>query len=92
MLVREKLDAVQWFPDAPHHAVKTNTLEAGMSRELHREIADKLNNAKGQLGVLRIQEWPRWAIVEPGDWILSRHGRYELVKQADFAARFEPVA
>jgi len=92
MIVREKLDAIQWFPGDQHPAVKTSVLEAGMSRESHREIATQLDNAKGQLGAIRIAEWPRWKIVEPGDWILSRGGRYELVKQADFAARFEPVA
>jgi hypothetical protein len=90
MLVRELFQAHQWFPDKPHPAVATSVLESGMSRFVHAELAERLRAARGAVGILRVAQWDRWAIVEPGDWIISRpDNRNELVKRDDFPKRFE---
>ena len=89
MRVRETFDAYQWYPDKPHEAVSTSVLESGMAGDLHQSLADQLRQGQGQIGVIRTADkWDPWHLVYPGDWIVTRGGRFELVKEHDFPKRF----
>jgi hypothetical protein len=87
---RERFDAVQWFPDKPHPAVKMSVLESGMARNLYPEIAHQLDTGEGQIGVMYVHDaLGDWMLVHPGDWLVSRRGgKLELVKETDFSRRF----
>jgi hypothetical protein len=95
MKIRETFDAVQWFPDQPHPAVETSVLGSGMSRNLHQDIAQQLEAGNGQVGAIFMMmpnKQRMWLMVYPGDWIITRPGPiYELVRQAEFAKRYEVI-
>lgn len=93
MRVVEVHEAVQWFPNRPHPAVKTSVIESGLQPVLERNryIVEELRAGKGNVGIIRSRSVHRWEIVKPGDWIVSRRGQHMRYSNHEFAALFMQV-
>ena len=91
---RELIEAVQWFPGVEHASVSTSVLESGMAADLHPAIARELRAGRGLVGVVWVydaHDRPGWVLVRPGDWIITRDGRDEVMSDKEFKQAFEPT-
>jgi hypothetical protein len=91
---RELIDAVQWFPGLEHRNLSTSVLESGISPDLHEAIAHEVRAGNGQVAVIRAyddHDCPGWFLVRPGDWVVTRGGRDEVMTDDEFKRAFEPV-
>ena len=95
MMFVEKFPAVEWDPAIGHPAVFTRAFEAGMSRDIHPDVAEWLDAGEGRRGIMYaydIHSTFGWVKVEPGDRIVDRYDSvFEVVKRDEFSRRFSPA-